>query len=57
MPLAFATACWLLGKAVLRKAGVKVTKRSYKKEKEERKRREGGKHGGGLVRRETFREG
>ena len=58
VPLAFFTAVWLLGKTLLRKLGIKFNQRSYKKQKEERKRAEGKFGiGGGLHKSETFREG
>jgi len=57
-PLASFTAAWLLGGVVLRKLGIKVDQRSYKKQKEKRKKAEG-KFGisEGLHRKETFSEG
>lgn len=57
IPLAFFTALWLLGRTLFRKLGIKFNQRSYKKQKEERKRAEVKFGIGGLQRRETFREG
>ncbi|KAF8454308.1 hypothetical protein BGX38DRAFT_1089637 [Terfezia claveryi] len=57
IPLAFFTALWLLGKTLFRKLGIKFNQRSYKKQKEERKRAEVKFGKGGLQKRETFREG
>lgn len=54
VPVASATALWLLGKMLLRKLGIKVTERIWKKQKEKRRKLE---ENSRVVRRDSFKHG